>query len=152
MRLKKLLLTALVAFLVASLVAVALRDLLPVPEQRAAGAHLPDALVVFCFHGKAPTAKCEKIERYTRQVLEKSFAAPLKNGKLVWRVRNFEAPENAHFVDEYQITASCVVLVDARSNRPYVAKNLQKRIDQLVDDKEAFMTFVRSEIQDLLKK
>ena len=152
MRLKKLMITALAAFVVASIVAMALRELLPVPEQRAGAAGLPDALIVFCFHGKVRSAKCKKIESYTRQVLEKSFAAPLKNGKLAWRVLNFEEPENAHFADDYQVTASCIVLVDARSNRLYVAKNLQKRIEQLVDDKEAFKAFFKGEVQDLLGK
>ena len=85
-------------------------------------------------------------------MLEKSFAGPLKQGQLVCRVANYESPENAHFVDEYKILASCVVLVDARSGRAGgTLKNLQQQAWELVGDKEAFQNFVRGEIQKALK-
>jgi hypothetical protein len=149
---KKLFLTAAAAFVVASLAALGLRVYLTrgSPEHPAAE-QLPNAVIVYCFHGNERCPTCKKIESQTREVLDKSFAVALKDGQLVWRVLNFEKPENAHFKDEYQIVASCIVLVDARSGRAATARNLQQTLWDLADDKEAFTTFVRDEIEKALK-
>ena len=151
---KKLLITALAGFVVASLAALGLRLYLirqMAPPGPAAVEQLPNALIVYCFHGKVLCPKCKKIESQTREVLDKSFSAPLKEGRLVWQVLNYEDPQNAHFKDDYQIVASCIVLVDARSGRAATAENLQQRVWQLVDDKEAFANFMRGEIEKALK-
>ncbi len=112
---------------------------------------LPDALIVYCFHPAERCPNCEKIESYTREVLDKSFADPLKKGQLVCRVASYESPENAHFANEYKILSSCVVLVDARSGHSGAWKNLQQQAWELVGDKKAFQDFVRGEIQEALK-
>ena len=83
--------------------------------------------------------------------MKQSFAATLREGKLVWRVLNYEAPENARFRNDYQIQSSCVVLADARPNRPGVAKNLQQKVEKLADDKEGFQKYLRDEIENFLK-
>jgi hypothetical protein len=149
---KKLLLTALAAFVVASLVAWGLRQRqLQYLADRAASGQLPKAVIVYCFHGNQRGPVDEKIESQAYELLNKSFAAPLKDGRLVWRVLNFEEPENAHFKEDCKIIASCIVLVDARSGRAGTAKNLQQEVWELVDDKEAFATFMRGEIEKALK-
>jgi hypothetical protein len=151
MRIKKLLVTAVVAFAVASLVALALSERFRPPEPPPQPEPLPDALIVFCFHGNERPEKCKKMEAYTREVLEKSFADPLKEEKIVWRVLNYEDPENAHLKDDFRVVSSCIVLGDARSNRPGIAKNLQKKAWELVDDKEAFKEYIRTEVEKALK-
>ena len=186
--LKKLAITAVVASVIAVALAAVLRQAYlerhptqPVVEP------LPDALIVFCFHGNVRDKKCKQIEEYTHEVLEKSFAKPLKDGTILWQVLNYEDPKNARFKNEYQVNGSCIVLSDARSGRPGVAKNLQPRIMQLLDKdknkdadknknkgkdkdtdrntdtdknkdkgkdkdkKEAFMKFMREEIETTLK-
>lgn len=150
MRAKQLILTAVVAFVVASLVALGLRELQPQLRQTI-GDPLPDALIVYCFHGNVRCPKCEKIESYTHEVLEKSFAVPLEEGQIVWRVLNYEEPQNAYFADDYEIVTSCIVLVDARSGQPGVWKNLQQKVWELVDDKEAFQKLIQGEVQEALK-
>jgi hypothetical protein len=152
MRLKKLGITALVAFTIASVVALGIRTAYvaryPAPPP---GEQLPDAVVVFCFHGhqRCPTDK--DLEEYTHEVLKQSFATPLRKGKIVWRVLNYETPENAHFRKDYQVTRSTIVLADARADRPGVAKNLQPKVDKLIKDKEDFQTYLREEIENFLK-
>jgi len=149
MRTKKLIFTALAVFVVVGVVVASLR-LWPAPPRAGNGEPLPDALIVYCFHANERCPTCEKIESYTHEVLARSFAVPLKEGRLVWRVRNFEAPENAHFADDYKILTSCIVLVDARSGHAGAWKNLQQKTWELVGDKEAFLNFVRGEIQEAL--
>jgi hypothetical protein len=152
MRWKKLGITALTAFVIASVVAWGLRTAYqarhPAPPP---GEQLPDAVVVFFFHGDNRTPKDEKIEHYAHEVLEQSFAAPLREGKVVWRVLNYEAPENARFREDYQVIGSSIVLADARSDRPGIAKNLQQKIDKLADDKKIIQSFLYEEIENFLQ-
>ena len=150
MRIKKLLATALVAFAIASLIALVVCEKRRPPEQPPPPEPLPDAVIVFYFHGNARDPKCKNVEAYTHEVLEESFADPLKEGKIVWRVLNYEDPENNRFKSDFRIVASCIVLADARSD-PCIAKNLQKKAGELVDDKEAFKEYVRGQIEEVLK-
>ena len=151
MRARKLILAALAVVLVAGAVTAATRLFWSASNPAAKAEPLPDALIVYCFHPSERCPNCELIENYTREVLEKSFAAPLKQGRLVYRVANYESPENARFVADYQILATCIVLVDARSGRSGAWKNLQQKAWELVADKPAFQEFIRGEIQEALK-
>ncbi len=151
MRVQKLVLGVVAGLVVVSVGASTMRWFWPASNPTAKAERLPDALIVYCFHPAERCPNCEKIETYTREVLNKSFALPLKEGRLVCRVASYESPENAHFVDEYKILASCVVLVDARSGRAGAWKNLQQQAWELVGDKEAFQKFVRGEIEEALK-
>lgn len=151
MRIKKLFVTALVAFVVASLAALGLREQFRPPEPPPAAEQLPNALIVFCFHGNERPPKCKNMEAYTHEVLEESFADPLKEGKIVWRVLNYEDPENAHLKNELRVVTSCIVLADTRSDGPGIAKNLEKKASELIDDKEAFKRFIRDEIEKTLE-
>jgi hypothetical protein len=148
MRTRKLILVVLGAVVVVSVLAATTRLFW---NPKANAEPLPDALVVYCFHPAELCSSCEKIEKYTREVLDKSFAAPMKQGRLVWRVANYEAPQNAHFADEYQIVSTCIVLADGRAGRAGKWKNLQQEAWAQVDNKKAFQDFVRGEIQAALK-
>jgi hypothetical protein len=151
---KKLFLISLAGVVIASFAAVALvhQYTSRQPPPPAPHTPLPDGLAVFCFHGKTRDQKSKNIEAYTHQILKKSFAVPLREGKIVWQVLCYEAPENARLKDEFQVTGPCIVLADGRSDRSeIVIKNLQNKVAKLADDKETFSAFIRSEIEASLK-
>ncbi len=115
-------------------------------------ADLPDALVVYCFHGDKQTPRDKKIERQTHKLLEKSFAAELKGGKIVWRVLNYQKPENAKFAKMYNLGTTCIVLVDGRQGRWGDWKGFLPQTWELVDsDEEKFETFMTGEIRASLR-
>jgi hypothetical protein len=150
--LKKLAITAVVASVVAVALAVVWRQAyLERHPTKPPVEPLPDALIVFCFHGNVRDKASKQIEEYTHQVLEKSFAKPLNDGTILWRVMNYEDPKNARFKNEFQVSGPCVVVSDARSTGRGEAKNLQPRMMQLLDKKDAFMKFVHDEIEAALK-
>ena len=149
---KKLGVTALTAFIIACCAAFGLRAAhqarFPAPPQNE---QLPDAVVVFCFHGAKRSAGDRKIEEYSYGVLARWFGKQLRDGDIVWRVLDYESPENVHFRKCYQVSDSCIVLVDARPDRPGVAKNLQQSVNKLASDKGQFQTYLRDEIKNFLK-
>ena len=150
MKLKKLTITAVVAFLVAGTIGFALREShRPAPQPQLE--ELPAALVVFCFHGNRPTARSGQIESLTHQVLQESFAKELKDGRLMWRVVNYEEPKNVNLVRECQVTEPSIILADGRLGKTRLWKGFAPRTWDMVDKPKAFMDLMRSEIRKSLK-
>ena len=151
MRIKKLLFTAIAAFGVACGLAYMLSERLKPAELPPPPEPLPNGFVVLCLHGNERSEKCKNIETFAHEVLEESFPDTLKEDKLIWRVLNYEAPENAYLKNELQVDSPCIMLVDVRPDQPGVAKSLQKKGWELADNKPAFKEFIRAEIEKTFK-
>jgi thiol-disulfide isomerase/thioredoxin len=149
----RLFLTALAASLAAGAIVYTLRQRWDKDRQSLAEAaeNLPQAVVVYCFHPNQKCEKCEKIEKLTHEVLQKSFAAELKDGRVEWRVVNFEEPGNAYFVDKYKLVSTSVVVVDGRPGKDRAWKDYRQKAWELVDDPKAFQDFIRDAIREALK-
>ena len=151
MKIKKLLATTAAAFIVAGLVVWGLNRVRPhapppPPDD------LPQALVVFCFHGNDQVRKAGKMQRWTKELLDKSFSEELKTGRLQWRIVNYEEPNNAHYVKKYHLANATIVVDDGRPGNPGVATNYEPKAWSLIDNKAAFLDYFREEIAKSLKK
>ncbi len=156
MGVKRLLITAVAAFVMASLIAYGLlhwgqsanRDVpLPPPSVEA----LPQSLVVYCMHDTERGPNCRKIEKLTHEVLKQSFEKELQDGRLKWLVVNYEHPNNSFIIEEYDIGKPCIVVVDGRSGKNRAWKNHQLKVWELLDEEPAFKDYMRGEIQEALK-
>jgi hypothetical protein len=108
-----------------------------------------DGLVVYYFHADIRCPTCKKIEQYAHEAIDARIGEELASGKVTWRILNYEALENAHFVTEYEIAAPTVVLVRRQDGRDGEWKNLM-RVWELVGDKPAFVDYVAAEASSLL--
>ncbi|HID77227.1 MAG TPA: hypothetical protein EYP56_14685 [Planctomycetaceae bacterium] len=139
----------------ASLTAVSLRKLSA--GRASAGGGLPGALagpdrvVVFFFHGDVRCGPCNRMEAYAREVVRGDFADRLAKGMLEWRVVNFDRPENFHFKRDFQLVASTVALVAVRGGRAAQVRVLDRGW-LLLDDREAFQEYMRSELHGLFSQ
>ncbi len=109
-----------------------------------------DGVVMYYFHGNVRCPTCRAIESQSHAVLEKEFAGLLKQGKIDWKVVNFEADANADLRDRFGVQVSIVVL--ARFERGEIVD--WKRLDQvwaLWDDEPAFAAFIQDEIEAMLQ-
>lgn len=107
-------------------------------------------LVVYYLHGHFRCASCLKIEAYTREAVEKGFAADLKKHKVEWKVLDIEDPGNQHFVTDYQLTTKSVVLSRVKGGKEIAWENLPK-IWPLLNDKKEFQSYIQTEIRRALK-
>ncbi len=64
---------------------------------------------------------------------------------------NVEEPANEHFVVDYQITSSDLVLVDTENGRETEWRNLE-RVWNLVDNELEFKAFVEAEAMVFLEQ
>jgi len=92
---------------------------------------------------------CGIIEDYTQDVLNDDFAAEVKAGRVQWKPVNVEEPANRHYVDEYQLYSTSVVLSLVQDGEEKRWKNLE-RVWVLVGNEGAFKDYMRGELRTQL--
>ena len=116
---------------------------------KAAAKETDQKIIAYYFHGYQRCQTCLSIEAYAREALETGFPEALEKGRLEWRTVNMEAVSNRHYIDEYQLSSSSLILSSSSGNRNSKWKNLSE-IWPLVHNKEAFVKYVRKETAEYL--
>ena len=139
---------ALLMFVAASIVVLVVKSLrqgIPVvtaDDQR-------DRLIVYYFHGKVRCPACRNIEVYAHEAVTKGFPIEVGDGRIEWKVVDFEEPGNQCFVKDFELVAPSVVLVEMRGGVRTRWKNLPE-VWELFDDKPTFVALVQKEVQAFL--
>ena len=102
-------------------------------------------IIVCYFHGNIRCPACIDLENFTKAEVEASFAEAIRNGTMEWRVVNYDAKGNEHFLDDYKLYAQSVVIFTINDGKETSWKNLN-RVWQLVQDERKFREFIRSEV------
>lgn len=113
------------------------------PESEAAvPAH---KVIAYYFHGTQRCKTCRAIERLAQETVTAQFADDLASGALEWHSINVDDPAHEHFVTDYSLVTSSLVLVDVRDGDAPVWVNLD-RVWQLVHDEPAFKGYLVTEL------
>ena len=108
-----------------------------------------DGVLVYYFHGDVRCPTCRAIEALSHEAVQKGFARALEEGALEWHVVNVEEEGNDHFIKDYQIFTSSLVIQKISDGNRDEWKNLEKVWD-LVRDEAAFAEYVQGEIRTLM--
>jgi len=103
---------------------------------------------VYYFH---PTARCESclnIEDFTRELVETKFSEP---NKVIFIPLNIDEPQNAHFMSDFNLKFSSVVITRQIKGVTGNFKNLDS-IWTYSYDKEGFFKYADSEIREFIKQ
>jgi len=114
------------------------------PESADTNGGSADKVIAYYFHGNKRCRTCRTIETYGHEALLSVFSKELENGQLEWVTVNFDEPANEHFIEDYLLTASSLVLVKIEGGQQVAWKELALVWD-LVGDKESFVTYVRED-------
>ena len=139
---------ALLMFVAASIVVLVVKSLrqgihaVTADDQR-------DRLIVYNFHGKVRCPACRNIAVYAHEAVAKGFPTEVGDGRIEWKVVDFEKPENQRFVKDFELVAPSVVLVEMRGGVRKRWKNLPE-VWELFDDKPTFVAFIQKEVQAFL--
>ena len=101
----------------------------------------PDVVQVTYFSSDARCATCIRIERLTRESLEKNFRAEIASGRIVLQTINLDGPGNEHFVQDYQLVSKTVVVSDRAKGQEVGWENLQE-VWSKQKDEQAFEAYV----------
>ena len=108
-----------------------------------------DQVIVYYFHGEQRCPTCLKIEALSSEAVQTGFAGELDEGRVVWKVVNYEKPENAHFVQEFELYTKSLIVVKTVNGKMVEWKNLPE-IWELVNDDAAFIKYVKGEVSAYL--
>ncbi len=124
-----------------------------VPEGQKPALVVPNANIdiVYYFMTTQRCPSCMKIESYTKEAVEKTFASDLKKGSMIWKMVNVDTPENNHFIKDYQLVSKSVVLVKMKGGEQVSWKNLDK-VWPLLNNKAAFQAYVVKEVNSFREK
>ncbi len=151
--------TALLLFVAASILVLAVKSLRQNPAAEASAqsaaassaAEVPsDGLVAYYFHSNTRCPTCQSIEAYAHEAIETGFADALQEGRIQWRVLNYEKPENSGLARKYEIALPMVVLAKREGGAETSWKSLD-RIWELTGEKGEFVQYVQEETRSLLE-
>jgi hypothetical protein len=112
---------------------------------------IPEAkkVTVYYFHNTVRCATCMRMEDFSGFAIQAGFPDELKSGRIEWRVVNMQIPENQHFVKDFQLHMSSLVIVRFKDGKQVEWRNLEKIWDH-VGDMTDFVKYVQSNVKALL--
>jgi hypothetical protein len=110
----------------------------------------PDGVTVINFHGEKRCRTCIGIGKLARKTLDDEFATEEKTGEVRWEHINYDEPGNAHFVKDYQLVSSTVLVALWKDGREVKWNRLDGVWDH-VGDEAAFRAYVTRGVHDLLE-
>ena len=84
-----------------------------------------DAVLVTYFSSDVRCATCVRIERLTRECVERNFAPEIQSGRIQFRTVNLDGPGNEHFIQDYRLISKTVIVSDLAKGQQVRWENLQ---------------------------
>lgn len=106
---------------------------------------------VYYFHRNIRCKTCQTIEAYTKEAIESAFPDALNDQALRWHVVNLDEPENSHFVQDFELSLSTVILERNVNGIQKEWKNLQLVWEIVHDDKDKFLKYIQDETRAYLQ-
>lgn len=107
-------------------------------------------VTLYYLHGTQRCRTCLSIEAQARGTVEAAFAANLKAGELGFESVNFEQQGNEHFVKEFSLVSSSLVLVERKSGKTVRSKVLPDAW-LYAHDESRFRSWLLKEVAGFLK-
>jgi hypothetical protein len=88
------------------------------------------------------------VEASSRSVVENKYSEELIKGRIAWQSIDYQSPGNQHYVEDYQLLAPSVVLVEFKGGDRARRKTLNEAWS-LTGDRAALDRYVDAEIRAL---
>jgi hypothetical protein len=107
-------------------------------------------VTAYYFHGTYRCPTCNKMEQYSKEVIENDFKNDLDSGALQFRSVNIESRGNEHYAGNYQLYTKALILSLTEDGKEVRFKSLDK-IWEYARNKERFQNYVRDEVTAFMK-
>ncbi|MFH1281750.1 MAG: nitrophenyl compound nitroreductase subunit ArsF family protein [Candidatus Omnitrophota bacterium] len=107
-------------------------------------------VIAYYFHGDFRCSNCYKIEKYSKEAIDKYFAKELESGELEYKIINLDEKLNGHFAEDYKLYTKSLVISKIKGGEEVEYKNLEK-VWNYLGNKEAFYNYVKEEITKYLE-
>jgi hypothetical protein len=109
----------------------------------------PQRVIVYYFSTNARCATCMKFEQYSRKAVVTGFQKAIEDGRLEYKMVNYEKPGNEHYVEDYKLYAKSIVVVEMKGDERVRWNNLDK-IWQLVSSEKEFIDYIQEGVRSYL--
>jgi hypothetical protein len=160
MKIKRISTIVLLSFVAVSLIVFAVKRITSVdakPNAQSSNGETqgqgPDRLIVYSFHRTDRCDNCETVEAYAFEAVKSGFAEHLADGRIEWKVVNFEEPENRHFDADFELgNIPSVILLKPGNDARKRWKNLTDVWPLAVAKKKTlFIHYVQDEIRRFME-
>lgn len=110
-----------------------------------------DGVSVINFHSTKRCRTCIRIGDLAKKTMYEEFADEEKAGKVRWEQLNYDEPANAHYVKDYELVSS-TVLVTLWKDGKEVKWNRLDAVWDHVGDEPVFRAYVAQAMRDLLNQ
>jgi hypothetical protein len=107
-------------------------------------------VVLYYFHGTRRCKTCLTIESYAQQAVETKFEDELRASTLRWKVVNTDEAANAHFVKDFGLVSSSLVVVELQGG-DVIRHDVLQDAWTLVRDEPRFVLYVQESVHEYLK-
>jgi hypothetical protein len=83
-------------------------------------------VIAYYFHRTVRCETCLRIEKQAHEVITNRFGAEVAMERLVFKPVNYELPENAHFLGDYDLRSPSLVLVRQKGGKDQERKLLEQ--------------------------
>lgn len=108
-------------------------------------------VVVYYFHSDMRCRTCTLFEKYTKETLTSHFQKQLETGRLQFQIVNTDKPQNAHYIEDFQLFTKSVVVTLNQDNKITEYTNL-KDIWNHVSDPQAFADYISANVRKYLER
>ena len=108
-------------------------------------------VVAYYIHNTQRCQTCLKIEHLAEGALRDEFADALERGELEWRTRNMEETPNEHFVTDFDLVTSSLVIVDLHDGQQHAWTNMERVWELVHGDEVAFREYVADQVRTYLE-
>lgn len=108
-------------------------------------------VIAYYFHNTRRCATCLKIERLAEEALRERFASAFDDGTLSWIAINMEEPGNGHYIEDYELVTSSVVLVDVEDGQTREWTTMDDVWQLVHDDENTFKVYIVTQARDYLE-
>ena len=106
---------------------------------------------VYYLHGTRRCHTCRTIEEEADRAVHRFFSEPLEAGTLQWQVLNMEEKENRHFVKEFGLVSSSLVVAEIKAGKVVRFQVLQD-VWKLSGDSMRFAKYVKDSMDEFFSK
>ena len=109
----------------------------------------PDGVTVINFHGDTRCRTCVSIGNLASKTVDEHLTEARQSGELHWEIINYDAPENTHFVTDYELVSPTVVATLWRDGKEVKWERLDGVWEHL-NDETTFQTYVAHGVRELM--
>jgi len=121
----------------------------PPPAETPATGPAGAKVIAYYFHRNKRCDACNKIEKWTRQTVHTSFADALADGRLEWKIVNFQTPGNEHFKDAFKLHTQTVIIAEVKGGKT-VRFEPMPLVWQMLNNQPGFEEYIREGVNEAL--